>query len=87
MRLTSKYKLLSEEELKNNTNSDDYHLPEDDNHHSHRRGNLKSYNTNSATTSEIQTSPLNLENLYFIIGEFLFVGYLMMLSVIETMQY
>jgi hypothetical protein len=23
---------------------DDYHLPEDDNHHSHRRGNLKSYN-------------------------------------------
>jgi hypothetical protein len=23
--------------------SDDYHLPEDDNHHSHRRGNLKSY--------------------------------------------
>jgi hypothetical protein len=21
----------------------DYHLPEDDNHHSHRRGNLKSY--------------------------------------------
>jgi hypothetical protein len=22
---------------------DDYHLPEDDNHHSHRRGNLKSY--------------------------------------------
>jgi hypothetical protein len=24
-------------------NSDDYHLPEDDNHHSHRRGNLKSY--------------------------------------------
>jgi hypothetical protein len=21
------------------------HLPEDDNHHSHRRGNLKSYNT------------------------------------------
>jgi hypothetical protein len=24
---------------------DDYHLPEDDNHHSHRRGNLKSYKT------------------------------------------
>jgi hypothetical protein len=24
-------------------NYDDYHLPEDDNHHSHRRGNLKSY--------------------------------------------
>jgi hypothetical protein len=23
---------------------DDCHLPEDDNHHSHRRGNLKSYN-------------------------------------------
>jgi hypothetical protein len=23
--------------------SDDYHLPEDDNHHSHRCGNLKSY--------------------------------------------
>jgi hypothetical protein len=23
--------------------TDDYHLPEDDNHHSHRRGNLKSY--------------------------------------------
>jgi hypothetical protein len=23
--------------------NDDYHLPEDDNHHSHRRGNLKSY--------------------------------------------
>jgi hypothetical protein len=22
---------------------DDYHLPEDDNHHSHRRGNFKSY--------------------------------------------
>jgi spore coat polysaccharide biosynthesis predicted glycosyltransferase SpsG len=22
---------------------DDYHLPEDDNHHSHCRGNLKSY--------------------------------------------
>jgi hypothetical protein len=22
---------------------EDYHLPEDDNHHSHRRGNLKSY--------------------------------------------
>jgi hypothetical protein len=22
---------------------DDYHLPEDDNHHRHRRGNLKSY--------------------------------------------
>jgi hypothetical protein len=26
--------------------SDDYHLPEDDNHHSHRRGNLKSYKVN-----------------------------------------
>jgi hypothetical protein len=24
--------------------NDDYHLPEDDNHHSHCRGNLKSYN-------------------------------------------
>jgi hypothetical protein len=23
--------------------TDDYHIPEDDNHHSHRRGNLKSY--------------------------------------------
>jgi hypothetical protein len=23
--------------------NDDYHLPEDDNHHSHRHGNLKSY--------------------------------------------
>jgi hypothetical protein len=23
--------------------NNDYHLPEDDNHHSHRRGNLKSY--------------------------------------------
>jgi hypothetical protein len=28
----------------NNRDFDDYHLPEDDNHHSHRRGNLKSYN-------------------------------------------
>jgi hypothetical protein len=26
------------------TGNDDCHLPEDDNHHSHRRGNLKSYN-------------------------------------------
>jgi hypothetical protein len=32
-------------EIVNNTVNDDYHLPEDDNHHSHRRENLKSYNT------------------------------------------
>jgi hypothetical protein len=32
---------LEAEEL--NSVDDDYHLPEDDNHHSHRRGNLKSY--------------------------------------------
>jgi hypothetical protein len=29
--------------LLNTLMNDDYHLPEDDNHHSHRRGNLKSY--------------------------------------------
>jgi hypothetical protein len=34
--------------LIDNLISDDYHLPEDDNHHSHRRGNLKSYNLISA---------------------------------------
>jgi hypothetical protein len=37
---------MSELELEQKMNIkflDDYHLPEDDNHHSHRRGNLKSY--------------------------------------------
>jgi hypothetical protein len=28
-----------------------YHLPEDDNHHSHRRGNLKYYNTQTVVIS------------------------------------
>jgi hypothetical protein len=45
----------------NDDNIDDYHLlgddtmwlPEDDNHHSHRRGNLKSYNDDNIISSSV----------------------------------
>jgi hypothetical protein len=43
------------------------HLPEDDNHHSHRRGNLKSY-TNSFVRNCVRvflTMKLRVKNRYF----------------------
>jgi hypothetical protein len=36
-------KIVVKVKRENEKKYDDYHLPEDDNHHSHRRGNLKSY--------------------------------------------
>jgi hypothetical protein len=39
-----KHNIGTSSTITNNNTFDDYHLPEDDNHHSHRRGNLKSYN-------------------------------------------
>jgi hypothetical protein len=44
--------------------NDDYHLPEDDNHHSHRRGNLKSYMDNKC----LQILNINSSTQIFILN-------------------
>jgi hypothetical protein len=36
-------------------NLDDYRLPENDNHHSHRRGNLKSYKENLVACKTVES--------------------------------
>jgi hypothetical protein len=46
-RLEDEYACVREAKVVFGSDTDDYHLPEDDNHHSHRRGNLKSYRSDT----------------------------------------